>query len=382
MQTNLKKLITEYSRSTEDKIHETKIRNCVLSILQIRDLLQLLGNILYEDLEQQIYAASMPAGFGKLNTAVIALHLTDNELHVACYAKEGLLNQKSYEKVFSVLEKAAHGKKISSKRKNIVPIISFLSLVILAVILVLIRYPSYLEEKAFSTEVKQVIEATKEYNTAVLNFNSFADDYNNAVTLACIDNLDGFPSYIDSLITVSETFDDNADVLQSANSTEKIRCDTNTVLEMTEQVKQATAVVKQLTAPSEKWVTERLQGIEIISEIQAVTEDQNPDGLLDADGGYSSCIYFSVDAALPNEVPGDTIVEKGTDAGGAVEIYSTLSDAEARVEYLQGFDGTILYSGSYALIGTMVVRVSYKLSDEIQLQITDQITYALTVLES
>lgn len=91
-----------------------------------------------------------------------------------------------------------------------------------------------------------------------------------------------------------------------------------------------------------------------------------------------TCIYFTVAAARPNEVPGNSTVAKGTDAGGAVEVYSSLADAEARVEYLAGFDGTVLYSGSYAIVGTMVIRTSYKLSNEQQFDLTNAITTALT----
>ena len=41
-------------------------------------------------------------------------------------------------------------------------------------------------------------------------------------------------------------------------------------------------------------------------------------------------------------------------------------------------DGTLLYSGSYAIIGTMVIRTSYKLSDNQQVKLTNDITKALT----
>lgn len=382
MKSELKNLAMEYGCSKEDNIHETTINNCVLSFMQIRDFLCMLGNILYEDIENQIYAASVRSGFKNMNNMIVALQLVDNQLFVVGYAKEGLLDQKSCKKVFSILEDAAHGQKHIIKKTRVIPIFSFLSILILAVILIVIRNTDYFEKKAFNSEVEQIVKATQKYNEAVITFNSLADDYNYAISITCVDNLNGFPSHIDSLSTVSETFEDNAAVLQSDNSVDKILLDTHTVLEMAEQVEYATEIVKQITAPSETWVMERLQNVEIISEAQAVTEDQNPDGLLNAEGGYSSCIYFTVDAALPDEVPGDTIVEKGTAAGGAVEVYPTLADAEARVEYLSGFDDTILYSGSYAIIGTMVVRVSYKLNDTDQLNITDYITYALTSLNS
>ena len=63
-----------------------------------------------------------------------------------------------------------------------------------------------------------------------------------------------------------------------------------------------------------------------------------------------------------------------------MEIYNTLEEARARCEYLSGFDGTILYSGSYAILGTMVIRTSYKLTNEQQLAFTRMITEKLTAL--
>lgn len=97
---------------------------------------------------------------------------------------------------------------------------------------------------------------------------------------------------------------------------------------MTEQVKYAITIVKQITAPKEEWVLERLGAIKEIAGTQAVTPRQNPDGLLDKEGGYAACIYFTTPAAIPSEVSGKNIVEKGTDAGGAVEVYATLEEAK------------------------------------------------------
>lgn len=97
------------------------------------------------------------------------------------------------------------------------------------------------------------------------------------------------------------------------------------------------------------------------------------------------CVFYLTaythSAINQNEIPGNNIVAKGTDAGGALEVYANREDAEARVDYLAGFDNTILYSGSYAIVGTMVIRTSYKLTDEQQLILTDAITRAVTMVE-
>ena len=78
---------------------------------------------------------------------------------------------------------------------------------------------------------------------------------------------------------------------------------------------------------------------------------------------------------------GDSIIAKGTDAGGAIEVYKTLEDALNRCDYLSQFDGTLLYSGSYTIVGTIVIRTSYKLTDEQQVELTNNIMQAFTVLK-
>ena len=406
MQIDLVSLLMEHGCSDSKSVKEIIISECALSIKQMRDRLYMMGNILYEDLDRQVYVAKIRAGYCNMNSAVVAMQLQGKRLYVAGYAKEGVINQNICEQAFQKLSDVAHGKEIviSSKSKWIFP--SILGLVIVVTIVAMCRNslaPEEMiptsdinvgiekdttaqettlspEELAFIAEVELTIEATKDYNTAVRIFNLRVDEYNVAVQQASIDNITGLPSSVEYLAIVSETYEDNTAVVRGDNSKEKIAADTETVLEMASQVEQATLVVKQITAPSGEWVMERLGGVESITGMQAVTEEINPDGLLDKEGGYSDCIYFTVAAAIPNDVPGDSIVAKGTDAGGAVEIYSTLADAEARVEYLAGFDGTVLYSGSYAIVGTMVIRTSYKLTNEQQFEITNAITSALTAL--
>ena len=49
---------------------------------------------------------------------------------------------------------------------------------------------------------------------------------------------------------------------------------------------------------------------------------------------------------------------------------------------MSGFDNTILYTGSYAIVGTMVIRISYAYTDEAQYEMTDRIAKAFTQLET
>ena len=68
---------------------------------------------------------------------------------------------------------------------------------------------------------------------------------------------------------MSESFEDNAEVTRGTYGRKQIISDTATVLDMTEQVAQAVALVKQITAPTEEWVMERLETVESITETQA-----------------------------------------------------------------------------------------------------------------
>lgn len=70
MQNDLRKLLLEYSSATVEKIQETVVAECKLSFEQIRDRLYLLGNILYEDLENQVYVAYVRAGIGNMSEIV------------------------------------------------------------------------------------------------------------------------------------------------------------------------------------------------------------------------------------------------------------------------------------------------------------------------
>lgn len=407
MRVDLKELLLNYGYSDKYTMHEMLIQDCTLSFLQVRDKLYVLGNILYEELESQVYVASIPAGFCDMNRAIIALQLNGNVLKVVGYAKEGSLKQNICESAFLKLKNAISGNLPTKLSKRKMGFLSFFVFVVFIAVLAIcsssfnpkdsmitkdesgnldeVKTPvpevtMSPEEIAFIAEVELTMEATASYNKAVEKYNMLVQKYNEAVLLTCIDNIEILPSSLDELATVNESYDANAEVVKGNNNKEKIANDTNTVLEMAKQVEQAIAVVEQITAPSGDWVMERLSTISEIIETQAVTVEQNPDGLLGKEGGYSDCIYFTIAAAIPSEVPGNSIVEKGTDAGGAIEVYATLADAEDRIEYLSGFDGTVLYSGSYAIVGTMVIRTSYKLTDELQLAITDKITRTMTAL--
>ena len=260
-------------------------------------------------------------------------------------------------------------KKTGNKQNKVLFfVVAFLIAVFLCVVLVCLR------------GVLIIKPATASYNEEVINFNEKANRYNELVNKVSVDNIDGLPTHIENLSVVDNGLVANIKVLFSSNSEQKIFADSETVHETADYIDGLIPVIEQITTPSADWVADRLGKIDSITGTEKVTKGHDPDELLGKEGSYTDCVYFTVKMIDPSEVEGKTIVDKGTDAGGAVEVYSSLEDAKNRCEYLSGFDGTVLYSGSYALVGTMVVRTSYKLSNEDQLSLTNAITEAFTTI--
>ncbi len=363
---SLKKLLIQQGCNPNADYYEEIIDvNC--SYHQLRDVLIVKGNILEEVSDEQIYIASIKVG---RTYPILACQLIKNKLYILCTAKEGLIKQDLPQKAILKIKSELGNNEIELSKKTI-PLI--LKKLLCALVGVLILFVAILMICSYFAK-----EAIIDYNKAASKFNSYVDDYNELASYTSLDNIEGLPSELVELNIEQETLFEGIKVIFGNNSISKIKADTKTIYEMISRVGVADEIIKQITAPNQEWIMERMKTIEQIKNIESVTEKNNPDGLLNKDGGYIACLYFTVDNIDQDKIPGKSVVEKGTDAGGAVEIYKKLSDAEARCEYLSGFDGTILYSGSYALVGTMVIRTSYLLTNEQQFELTDRITQALT----
>lgn len=136
---------------------------------------------------------------------------------------------------------------------------------------------------------------------------------------------------------------------------------------------------KLLVNPSEKLIVDRLKKVKNIDKVAAVTEDNDPNGNLNKPGGYTAQVYFSSPLVQDDIFTGD-VIEDGTDGGGSVEVYKTVSDANKRNDYLGGFDGGFLSSGSHAVYGTIVIRTSDKLTASQQKKMEKDILTELTKL--
>ena len=141
--------------------------------------------------------------------------------------------------------------------------------------------------------------------------------------------------------------------------------------------------LKQITAPSDDFVMDRLKRIENITAMGAVTEDNDPNGKLNKAGGYIGTIYFRDANIDQSEMypPNGTVFEVGTDGGGSIEIYPNVEDAVSRNAYLSTFDGSIFDSGAHHVYGTIIIRISDSLTASQQTEMTEKILNALIEID-
>lgn len=136
-----------------------------------------------------------------------------------------------------------------------------------------------------------------------------------------------------------------------------------------------------VNVPSEEYIIQCLGKEPNITEISAVTEDNDPNGSLNKAGGYISQVFFSCNVINQKEIEGETLIAKGTEAGGSIEVYANKEDANKRNEYLSSFDGGILASGSHCVIGTVIIRTSNELIASQQKIIEENIIKILTYVD-
>jgi len=243
-------------------------------------------------------------------------------------------------------------------------------IIVLIIALIILGYLSYIKES------NVYAEDIANYNSAVTEYNEVAKEFEAMKSVVALDNIQGLPetevkNVVYSGISGFIDFDNDIEKKELKDLTQDIKKET-------EELLYAILVARQITNPTQDWVIERLGNIDGINNIEAVSKANDPNGFLGAEGGYTACIYFESNDVEQSQVKGSDTISKGTDAGGCIEVYKTKADAEARCEYLGQFDNTLLYSGSYAIVGTTVIRTSYLLSNEQQVELTKEVTKAFT----
>ena len=133
--------------------------------------------------------------------------------------------------------------------------------------------------------------------------------------------------------------------------------------------------VAYLEQPEVAFVVAGLQSVDSVTEVKSllVTEGEEFSKLSTA-----IAQVFFVSDLVTTDVSGTDALEKGTDGGGCVEIFSNVADAKARCDYLAKYDGGILDNGSHTVVGTILVRISRHLSADLQSELTNKIVSVLT----
>lgn len=99
------KIIKRYVNVSKDEIILTTDKVSNLSFKQLRDSLIGKGKIVDELFDEQVYIIRVKSGFAKMNEAIIAVKLTDDEIGFAGYAKEGLIKQHTASNAIEILRK-------------------------------------------------------------------------------------------------------------------------------------------------------------------------------------------------------------------------------------------------------------------------------------
>jgi len=158
---------------------------------------------------------------------------------------------------------------------------------------------------------------------------------------------------------------------------------TNTLAELqtgSDELENSYRMQEQITEPTQDWVMARLSRVENIATMAPVTEENDPNGRLNKQGGYTATIYFMSPLLGTEELTDDAIIDIGTEGGGAVEVYKTVAEAEGRDNYLTTAD--MYYpSGSHHVFGTMVIRTSKNLKASEQQRMEEAIKQAMLELD-
>ena len=270
------------------------------------------------------------------------------------------------------------------KKKTLLGLIAAIAIIVIGICVwyFQVKKPHDLAEAKFNAAVKEVEAKNTELTSAMNDAQKILDKkeavYDNTTKEAFITALSDakaaqrkipdLPKKAADINAETKKLSEPLDYSSVINAiSEKQTAYQNSVLQM-----------KQITNPNEDFVIQRLKGIPNISGYQAVTEDHDPNGNLNKQGGYTSTVYFSTPLIDQSSVYGNDIVDKGTECGGAIEVYASEEDAEKRDSYLASFDGAgMLNSGSHKVLGTIVIRTSTKLTATQQNEFTNNITNKL-----
>lgn len=274
------------------------------------------------------------------------------------------------------------------KKKTLLGLIAAIAIIVIGICVwyFQVKKPHDLAETKFNAAVKEVEAKNTELASAMNDAQKILDKkeavYDNTTKEAFITALSDAKAAQRKIPDLpKKTADINAETKKLSEPLDYSSV-INAISEKQTAYQNSVLQMKQITNPNEDFVIQHLKGIPNISGYQAVTEDHDPNGNLNKQGGYTSTVYFSTPLINQSSVYGNDIVDKGTECGGAIEVYASEEDAEKRDSYLASFDGAgMLNSGSHKVLGTIVIRTSTKLTATQQNEFTNNITNKLLELQ-
>lgn len=274
------------------------------------------------------------------------------------------------------------------KKKTLLGLIAAIAIIVIGICVwyFQVKKPHDLAETKFNAAVKEVEAKNTELTSAMNDAQKILDKkeavYDNTTKEAFITALSDAKAAQRKIPDLpKKTADINAETKKLSEPLDYSSV-INAISEKQTAYQNSVLQMKQITNPNEDFVIQRLKGIPNISGYQAVTEDHDPNGNLNKQGGYTSTVYFSTPLIDQSSVYGNDIVDKGTECGGAIEVYASEEDAEKRDSYLASFDGAgMLNSGSHKVLGTIVIRTSTQLTATQQNEFTNNITNKLLELQ-
>lgn len=274
------------------------------------------------------------------------------------------------------------------KKKTLLGLIAAIAIIVIGICVwyFQVKKPHDLAETKFNAAVKEVEAKNTELTSAMNDAQKILDKkeavYDNTTKEAFITALSDAKAAQRKIPDLpKKTADINAETKKLSEPLDYSSV-INAISEKQTAYQNSVLQMKQITNPNEDFVIQRLKGIPNISGYQAVTEDHDPNGNLNKQGGYTSTVYFSTPLIDQSSVYGNDIVDKGTECGGAIEVYASEEDAEKRDSYLASFDGAgMLNSGSHKVLGTIAIRTSTKLTATQQNEFTNNITNKLLELQ-
>lgn len=274
------------------------------------------------------------------------------------------------------------------KKKTLLGLIAAIAIIVIGICVwyFQVKKPHDFAETKFNAAVKEVEAKNTELTSAMNDAQKILDKkeavYDNTTKEAFITTLSDAKAAQRKIPDLpKKTADINAETKKLSEPLDYSSV-INAISEKQTAYQNSVLQMKQITNPNEDFIIQRLKGIPNISGYQAVTEDHDPNGNLNKQGGYTSTVYFSTPLIDQSSVYGNDIVDKGTECGGAIEVYASEEDAEKRDSYLARFDGAgMLNSGSHKVLGTIVIRTSTKLTATQQNEFTNNITNKLLELQ-